>query len=155
MPNVLPPTFPTAQAGINGYLSKGSIGSCPATVTYTGIGNVIGDIGGLGVSSKLVDITPHGPNTWVCMFPTVKTFGPVTFDVSFIPISPGDGGLGAVSGLLADADSQALRAFMYTWPDGTQWFWEAYVGDMMVKGQANGIQQGTVKLTSFGPPTLN
>lgn len=149
-----PPLPPTAMAGINAYIAVGVYGGCPATTSYVGIGNLTGDIGGLGISTKMADITPHGPASpaYSYEFPTVSTFGPVTFEVSYhdqdavVGTQPG--------GLMQLVASQTLRDFVVVWPDGGLWYFSAFISKMEVKAGLAGVCMAAMTLSSFGPPQL-
>jgi hypothetical protein len=150
---VLPPTF---EFGVQAYLAKGSTGGCPATTTYLGVMNVTGDLAGIGVHNKMVDITPHSPSVrFTYEAATVATFGPITFDGSFVPTNTGDGGWSASNGLMNDAASGAVREFAVVWPDGTTWYFAATVSVCTVDAKVAGVLTGKCTLTVYGSPILS
>ncbi len=152
-----PPTMPSAIAGMNVWLAKGALPwGCPQTIQYTGIGYITGDIAGLGGSTKMADITPHGPATQFSYdFPTLRTWGPVTFDLNYVPGLEGDAYAGGISGLMQDWAQGLQREFAVVWPDGTIDYWTAYVSKCEVKAATTAVCTAAVTLASFGPPTFS
>ena len=152
-----PPTLPMALAGVNATLYKGALPvGCPETISYAGVGFITGDISGLGGSTKMTDITPHGPATnFSYDFPTILTWGPVTFDVNYVPSLEGDAYSGGVSGLMNDWVNRIQRQWAVVWPDGTIDYWTAYVSKFEVKAATTGVCTAAVTLSSFGPPALS
>ena len=145
------PTPFIAEAGVYAQLAIAYPGS---PTTYTTIANVIGEIGGLGGSTKMVDVTPHGPSPWSVMFPTLITFGAVTLELAFVASGTGQGSHGAASGLMASWSTQTLEEFRMTFPDGTVWYWAAYISKFEISAPVNGVVTAKVTLETTGEPLL-
>lgn len=147
-----------AEAAVYAVLAIGAFEAgnppSPGADTFTPIANCIGDIAPSG-STKMQDITPHGPSAWTIMFPTINTFGPVAFEIAFIPSSTGDGGHGAASGLMAVWTTNQLRPYRITWPDTTVWYFDAYISKFEVKGAVNAVVTANITLDTVGEPTLS
>jgi len=144
-------TLLNGEAGIYAVLAIQSAGS-PAV--FTTIANLIGDIGGLGGSSKMADVTPHGPSPWTIMIPTTNTWGPVTIDIAFVASSTGDGAAGFTSGLGAVWTNQQLRNYRVTFPDNTVEYFQAYISKYEIKAPIAGAITASVTFEGFGEPLL-
>lgn len=144
------PTNAPAAAGVYARLAIGAAGS---PTTYTFLANCISDIQA-GGSTKMVDVTPHGPSNWTQMFPTLNTWGPIDITVAFVAGSTGDGSAGMTSGLGSVWSNNVLREYSLTFPDGTVWYWAAYISKFVVKSQVNGIIEAAVTFDPLGEPIL-
>ncbi len=137
-----------AEAGVYAVLSIAPPGTSSG---YVAIANVIGEITE-GNSTKMADVTPHGPDAWSDAFPTINT-PEITLELAFIAAGTGLGSHGAASGLVSIWTQQTLCSYSITWPDKTVWYLQAYISKVDIAAPVNGVATGKLTLSPASPLT--
>lgn len=146
-------SIPAALAAINTVLAIGSQGS---PQTFADIAN-IGDLEGPSFEAEVVDVTSHSTNNpWRQKIVTLLNGGQITLPLFFIPASTGEGGHGAVSGLMNVFTQRQLRWYRLRFPDSaaTTWYFQAYVSTFNMSAPVAGVEQAAVTFELTGAPIL-
>lgn len=96
-------------------------------------------------SVKTVDVSNQQSN-WIRRLATIHDGGTVTVPLFWMPDDPGDEALIAV---YAEAPP-VLRSYQLLWPDGTPWFFNAYITKWAAKAPVEGALTADLEFTIDG-----
>ncbi len=100
------------------------------------------------------EVTSHGSTAgWKEKVATLLEAGPVKFTVNFIPA---DATHSYATGLIHDMVTRTKRNFKVVFPDAgsTTWTFAAFVSDVDISADADGVLEADIELDLTGQPTL-
>lgn len=102
-----------------------------------------------GLKATEVDVTNFG-NNYTKTATTVKTLGPTTMKVFWIPEEPSHrnsvGGGAVAKGLRYALINNVLLDFQVAYPDGSVDAYAGFVADFSITGKTKGVFEGTVRI---------
>ena len=138
----------------NGAYAGG--GTLTLDSTYAPIAEIT-DLGDLGGSATLVDVTSHDSDLWGSQIPTFLAGDAMRLMLNHVPADPTHG---AGSGLMYVLNNRVQRPFLVLLPDGatgalkTVWHVISYVTGWRSQMPVNGALTAEATLTPAGPLTL-
>ena len=137
-------------------LSISNLGSPPVFIPLGNVGNIKWDM-----KTKSADTTNQG-TVWEQSIPTLLSAGTVTFDIHFIPGSPGRDGLSSIvpeghsfsSGLGYIFINQQIRTYTFRFPDGTLEVFTGYIEDFPIEAHVDKDLLSNIKLKVTGQPVF-
>lgn len=138
-----------ALAGM-GTLIERSDGN-PTTPTWTPIGEVV-NIGGLQLSADTADVTSHDSDAiggWEEVIATVLRTGTISLEINFDPDGP------THQMVIKDLANKRLAEWRITFPDTTEWSFDALVTAFEPSMPSGDKLSGSVTLKPTGQPTLD
>lgn len=121
--------------------------------------NPLGNLGNWkwGMKTKSVDVTNQG-TPWTQAIPTIRDGSTITLDIHFVPQSAGSDGTAGIeghsfaTGLGMIFTLGQTRSFKIVYPDGTTWYFTAFILDFPIDAQVEKDLMASLTLQVTGEP---